>query len=236
MAQRLRETVIAIGDIHFPWHSRRTLAAIFKIIKEVKPDVIVQMGDLYDMFSFSRFPRTRNIYGPQQELKNARRDAEIFWHTVKSCAPKATRYQLFGNHEDRLVKRALENAPELEHFAKQGLRSLMQFDGVDLLDDSREVLMIDGVGYHHGYLSGLGAHARANLNSMVVGHTHRGGTHFIKLEHEMIWELNVGFCANRHAVPMSYGEQRRFSNWTLGVGIVDELGPRFVPLDTEEKR
>lgn len=236
MGHGRRETIVAIGDIHFPWHSRRTLAAIMKIIKEVKPTIVVQIGDLYDLFAFSRFPRTQNIYGPQQELKLARKDAEIFWATVKANAPRATCYQLWGNHELRAVKRALENAPELEHFVKHGVKSLMEFSGVDLVADDREVLMIDGVGYHHGYRTALGAHARSNLCSMVVGHTHRGGVIPVKLEHKTIWELNVGFCANRFAVPLSYGEQRRFSNWTLGVGIIDHLGPRFVPLETEERR
>ncbi len=231
-----KETVVAVGDIHFPWHSRRTISAIYKIIEEIKPTVIVQMGDLYDLFSFSRFPRTQNIYGPQSELKLARREAEKFWASVKEVAPKAKCYQLLGNHDDRAGKRALEKAPELEHFVKAGVRSLMEFEGVITLDDSREVLMINGIGYHHGFRSGYGAHARANLCSMVVGHTHRGYMLPIKLENKTIFELNVGFCGNRHAVPLSYGEQRRFSNWTLGVGVIDALGARFVPLETEETR
>lgn len=194
------------------------------------------MGDLFDMFSFSRFPRSLNIYTPQQELAIGRKDAELFWSSVKYAAPKRTHLiQLLGNHEDRIVKLALSKAPELEDFAKQGVRSLMRFENVETVDDSKEVYSIDGVFYNHGYLLQPGAHARANLACMVTAHTHYGCVVPVKLEKEQIWELNVGFAANRFAKPLSYAQQRRFSRWTLGYGVIDEYGPRFYPLNTEER-
>lgn len=233
--KKRRLKVMAIGDAHMPWHSRATMRAIYADMRVLKPDIVIQMGDLYDLFSFSRFPRTYNVYTPQQELELGRKDAELFWSTVQDCAPQARRIQIWGNHDTRAVRKALSNAPELEMFASQGMRSLMQFDGVELVSDSAEVLMIDGVGYHHGYRAGYGMHARMNLCSMVTAHTHMGYVLPIKLEHQIIWELNAGFVANRFAVPMSYAEQRRFSRSTLGYGWVDEFGPRFVPLDSEER-
>lgn len=225
---------MAIGDMHAPWQSRKTLAAIYRAIRKHEPAVIVQMGDLYDLFSFSRFPRTYNIYTPRQELELGRKDNELFWRTVKDCAPTAKCMQLWGNHDLRAVKRALSGAPELEQFTRDGIHTLMEFPGVELVKDSAEVIEIDQVGYHHGYLSKLGDHAKMNMCSMVVAHSHTGGMLPIKLEHETIFELNCGFVANRFAVPLSYGEQRRFSRWTLGYGLVDEFGARFVPLNTEE--
>lgn len=231
---RLRKTVLAIGDLHKPWHSRATLLAIYRAIRRIKPDVVIQMGDLYDLFSFTRFPRTHNVYTPSQELTLARKDAELFWQSVKYAAPKnCKRIQLWGNHDDRAVKSALSRSPELEHFVAEGMASLMKFPGVQTVDDSRHVLMIDGVGYHHGYLLNPGAHARANLCNMVCAHTHYGCVIPLKLEDRIIWELNVGFGADRFAKPLGYAPQRRFSRSTLGFGVVDPYGPRFYPLQTE---
>lgn len=230
-----RKTVLAIGDMHAPWASKCTLLAVYDAIRRIKPDVVIQMGDLYDLFSFTRFPRTHNIYTPSQELTIARKDAALFWSSVKHAGPRRMRrIQLWGNHDDRAVKLALNKAPELEEFVHAGMRSLMRFDGVETVDDSREVYKIDNVGYHHGYLLQPGAHARQNLCSMVTAHTHFGCVVPLKLEKEIIWELNVGFVADRFAKPLGYSPQRRFSRMTLGFGLIDRWGPRFVPLNTEE--
>ncbi len=226
--------VFAIGDVHDPWSSKKTMSAIYRAIRRLKPDIVIQMGDRYDLFSWSKFPRTQNLYTPEQELKLGRRDAEKFWATIQEAAPKAKCIQLWGNHDDRALKRTLEKSPELEHFVRDGMASIMRFERVLTIPDSREVYMIDGVGYHHGYLAAPGAHARASLCNMVVAHTHYGCVIPIKLENKIIWELNCGYVANRFAVPMSYAAQRRFSRSTLGYGWIDADGPRFIPLNTEE--
>lgn len=232
-----RKTVLAIGDMHAPWASRQTLLAIYEAIRRIKPDIVIQMGDAFDLFSYTRFPRTHNIYTPAQELSIGRKDLELFWSSVKHAAPKKTKcVQLWGNHDDRAVKSVLGKAPELEQFVANGMQSLMRFDGVETIDDSKEVYRIDDVFYHHGYLLQPGAHARANLCKMVTAHTHYGCVIPIKLEKELIWELNVGFVANRFAKPLGYAPQRRFSRMTLGYGVVDRYGPRFYPLDTEERQ
>lgn len=235
--QSVAKTVLAVGDLHMPWHSRPTLLAIYEAIRRIKPHVVIQMGDLYDLFSFTRFPRTHNIYTPSQELALARKDAELFWSSVQHAAPvKCRRVQLWGNHDDRAVKVALAKAPELEEFVTAGMRSLMRFDGVETVDDSRHVYMIDDVGYHHGYLLQPGAHARSFGHKIVTAHTHYGCVIPVKLEKELVWELNVGFAGDRFAKPLSFAAQRRFSRYTLGYGVVDAHGPRFYPLNTEERK
>jgi hypothetical protein len=196
----------------------------------------VQLGDLYDLYSFTKFPRSYSVYTPNQELTIGRRDAEKFWSTLNICAPKAKRFQLAGNHDARLVKKALADAPELEQFALEGITGLMRFDGVETYTDSKEMLEIEGVYYTHGFMLKLGDHAREFRVPIVCGHTHQGGVAMVKTEKEIVWELNAGYVANRHAVPLSYAAQRRFSKHTLGVGLVTPMAPVFIPLNTEESR
>lgn len=232
---RCRRSVMAIGDIHFPWHSRRTLWAIYKHAKVRKPDVIVQMGDLYDLFSWSRFPRTLNESTPRDELKRARGEAEHFWRTLRECCPRAKFYQLIGNHDARPLKQCISRMPELEDFVIKGMTGLMSFDGITTLDSDKSILTLDDVDYHHGFYTKLGAHSKAWGRNCVIGHTHKGGVAYHKLDTQILWELNCGYAADRYAVPMGYMAQSRYSNCTLGYGWIDQFGPSFVPLDTEEK-
>ncbi len=85
----------------------------------------------------------------------------------------------------------------------------------------------------HGYLSLLGAHARFNLKNVVCGHTHRGGTAFIRnAGHDggTIWEANAGYLADPYSKGLSYTAQKRATNWTWGILHIDEMGPKFCPL------
>lgn len=220
--------ILCIGDLHFPWVDKVALRKLLKSID--RPKVVVQLGDLYDMYSHSKYPRTHNLFTPKDELIKAREMAEEFWAEIRVRTPRAERYQLMGNHDIRPFKRMIEKYPEFEH--QIDINHLWEFDRVKTMRSDREELIIDDMVFIHGYRARLGDHARFNHMKTVCGHTHRGGVHFINLKNKIIWELNCGHLADKNAVPLSYTKQRQFSNWTLGYGIIDAYGPRFIPLET----
>lgn len=220
--------VLIVGDTHFPWHHRGALSSLLELIAELNPDAIVQTGDLYDLFSFSKYPRSLNILTPNDELTQARLHAEFFWNEAHRLAPEAALYQLEGNHDQRAHKRALELFAAAEQFVEDGVRKLITFDHVDLVPGDQK-LEIDGVLYEHGYLK-FGAHAAANRQSTWCGHLHRGGVLFFP-EMGEVFEANAGWLGDLQAPCFGYAAQRRARpNTTLGVGVQDALGPRFVLL------
>jgi hypothetical protein len=221
-------TVLAIGDAHCPWMLFRSLDAICAAIKSIRPDIVLQLGDLYDFFSWTRFPRTHNLLTPVQEAKQGRKQAEHMWNRVRKAHPKAKRFQLRGNHDDRPYKRILEAAPEFEELL--ALDPYFKFDGVETQPSSRDELVIQGVCYMHGFRSKLGDHARHNRMSTVCGHSHKGGVVTMRLGKKTLWECNAGFIANPFSRPLSYGMQRKFNDQTQGFAVIDARGPRFVPL------
>ena len=224
-------TVIAVGDLHKPFSDKKAERKLLKHIAECEGKLtVVQVGDAFDMFSFSRFARSHNILTPQQEMEQGRAEMEQFWELVKQAAPKATCYQLAGNHDVRPLRKILEVAPAFESFVKGYLRELLTFNGVTTIHDPREELLLDNVAYIHGYKSKLGDHAKFNQRSVVCGHSHRGGTAFIPLDDQVIWELNCGYLGDRFHPAMGYTFQKKATTWTLGYGVVDYKGPRFVTL------
>jgi hypothetical protein len=155
--------------------------------------------------------------------------AEEFWHDVKKASPKAKCFQLFGNHDCRPHKQ-LANAGSQYSFLYNSIDSLLNFDGVETIGRNQNELIIDGVCYEHGFRTGPGAHCIANKMPTVVGHSHQGSVIFIRSGEDVHFELNVGYLGDAGSVPLSYGEQRRFSRWTQGFGLLDFAGPRFVAL------
>jgi hypothetical protein len=186
------------------------------------------MGDLYDMFSQTRFARTHNLMTPRQEADRGRALAEEFWRLVKAAAPRARRIQLKGNHDDRPYKRMMEKTPEMEHFFS--LKEFFEFDGVETHHDSGSELHIDGILYTHGHYSKLGAHMLYYLKRVVRAHDHTGGVVFANIHNKVLWELSAGFGADKKAKPLRYSATKTVK-WTYGYAVVDKHGPRFCPLE-----
>jgi predicted phosphodiesterase len=220
----LAKRVIAVPDLHFPFHHAECLSWIYDHITLTKPDVVIQLGDLYDMYSASKFARTHDLMTPKQELAEARLAAEAFWRNVQQRAPNARCLQILGNHDVRPNKRIQEVAPELESLLNTSV--LFQFSGVETTLDTSADVEIDGVIYTHGTFIKLGDHAKHYFQPVVHGHTHRGATFFMRQHGKNIWELDCGFASDETQVPLRYTATRR-TGWTLGLGVVSEYGPSF---------
>ena len=69
-----------------------------------------------------------------------------------------------------------------------------------------------------------------NMMNSVVGHSHLGGTVFLPFKDNILWELNCGYIGDPESLALSYTAQKKVSKWTLGYGVIDDVGPRFNPL------
>lgn len=213
--------IVAVGDTHFPFHHKGATAWAVKLINELKPKMVIQMGDLLDQFSFSRYPKARKI-DPDEELKAGRKAAEAFWKLIK-CDEK---YQIMGNHDDRMVKAALKGSPELVGIVEEKIEQLFKFPGVKTITDYE--FEYDGIMFQHGHRAKLGDHAKYNQCSTVVGHSHTGGVVSLRNRSGVYWELNTGFLGDIDTTAFTYLCQKKVNTTTLGLGIIDDLGPRFV--------
>lgn len=224
----MRKRIVAIGDTHFPFQCNATLGRIYSLVESYKPHVIIQLGDLYDFYSASAFPRSHNIMTPREEVEEARQGAEAFWKNIRKAAPRATYFQLWGNHDVRPRKRVMEMVPALESFFK--VEDMFRFPSVETLQNDRDDLEVDGVIFEHGHKK-FGAHMRDNLAPTVCGHSHLGGLLMSKVRGRVIWELNAGYVGDPQQEAFAYGH-KKWDRWTRGVATIDpELGPSFVLLE-----
>lgn len=223
--------ILWIGDAHMPWMHKPTFQKILQLVDAFKPDIVGQCGDLYDFYSFSRFPKNPNVVSPEIELNNGRKMAEEFWRLIQRESPTHTKfYQIKGNHCDRPMKRAMELAPELASLVGPQMKAIYEFENVKTVHDSSQELVIGDTAFMHGFRGKLGDHCRFNMMNTVVGHSHRGGVFYMQtMKGKLIWELNVGYIANEKADPLRYSQQK-YVQWTRGVGLIDSYGPRFIPL------
>lgn len=181
-------THIVIPDPHGhpDFHSKRA-TWLGKLILDVKPDVVINMGDMWDLPSMNTYEMGKKTWGRsyKRDLNAGLEFDDRLWRPIRKAKKKLPRSVfLEGNHEHRL-KRVLNLKPELE-----GLIDFKDFDLSRNYDDIVEYdggipgnICIDGVSYAHFFPSGVmgkaigGLHqASALVNKVGVsatqGHTH----------------------------------------------------------------
>lgn len=115
------------------------------------------------------------------------------------------------------------------------LTPLYTFPGVKLTVDPREELELDGVFFHHGYITKLGGNRDFMNACSVTGHSHRAGVAFRTIwGGHQIWELNAGTLGDPQSKGLSYTPQKHHHQ-TLGLGWIDRFGPRFIPWQPKQK-
>lgn len=164
---------------------------IGQLIKDLKPEVVVNLGDAADLASLSTYDRGKgSFHGRNYEADiNSHLDfQERMWAPIKRSKRKQPyRVVLEGNHEFR-IKRAIDLQPEL-----QGDRFGLSFkdldfdrvyhDVVEYNGNTPGVYELDGIQYAHYMVSGVmgrpigGEHHATslltkNFQSCTVGHSH----------------------------------------------------------------
>jgi hypothetical protein len=173
-------TVFIIGDLHLPFHDPATLEAIEKCWNHLSPDLEIYNGDIFDLFSISRFDKHPNrAYSLQDEI-----DVATGWLRKRVKRNKDAR-RIFseGNHEDRLRSWFWRYGADM-----RSLRSLTiggQFDLEDMGFEHvtyRSIVDVLGVQIQHGWRASSSntaypmnvakLMAQSTQSSGVCGHSH----------------------------------------------------------------
>ena len=114
----MSKTHIVIPDPHAKVGTdNRRAEWIGKLIKDVRPDVVVNIGDMFDMESLSSYDKGKGSFANRRyklDIDVGLDFDEKLWHeTKKAKKKKPRRVFLEGNHEHRL-KRMLEYETILE--------------------------------------------------------------------------------------------------------------------------
>lgn len=221
-----------------------------QLIADVKPDVVINIGDAADMASLSTYDKGKRSF----QGRNYRADIDShlnfqdrMWSPMKKLKRKMPEaYFFIGNHEQR-ISRAIDLSPELD-----GAVSLKHLDldsyydeVVDYSGGTPGVKTIDGCTYAHYFVGGIagrplgGIHAgyaiaTKKFSSATCGHSHLlDFSHHVRLDGGTINGMTVG-CYQDYDNPWA-GEVAGL--WWRGVVIkrnVDGSGgydPQFISLD-----
>lgn len=154
-------THLVVPDPHaHPDHDNNRADWLAKLIKDIKPDVVINLGDSADMPSMASYDKgTKGFQGRNYRLDiDSHLDFQHrMWDPVKRSKRKMPRrVVLEGNHDYR-IKRAINAQPELEGAISFDHLELGNFynDVVEYNGQTPGVIGIDGIHYAHFFVSGV---------------------------------------------------------------------------------
>ena len=182
-------THLVIPDQHaHPSYGNERADLLSKLIIDLKPDVVINLGDAADMPSLCSYDKGKRAFHGRTYRADIDSHLEFqdrIWGPVRQRRKRLPRAVFcIGNHEWRIEK-ALDLSPEL--VGSIGLRDLQLerwYDDIVPYNGSTPgSIDVDGVTYAHYVVSGLmgrpvgGEHSahsllRKQLQSTTVGHSH----------------------------------------------------------------
>ena len=211
---------LIVPDMHIPYHHRKATNLMLSVAKNFKPDEIIFLGDVADMYSISSHPKD-----PRMPLIVQKEVDEVnnFLDLIDREFMDAKKTYIGANHEWRLERYLQNHAPALYGMIScQELFKINQRPGWRWVkygaDQRYQILKSDLYARHEPLASVAKTTASRASCSLVYGHVHR-------IEHSQVRTLNgkihkafsVGWLGDARKDEV-FGYCR--NEWALGFGLV----------------
>jgi hypothetical protein len=215
------ETIVVIGDYQVPYHDPRAHAVAMEYLSDLRPDMIVNIGDHLDFEGVSSFTHK------QESTEKFLADVETGKELLNDLRSTTNRLVLVeGNHEARLFKSVQKRMPELEAVVPS-VAALLDIDEEDYIGPYGSAFEYKGLTFKHGDLHSKYASARElelEGSSGFSGHMHRFSAH-MKTDRsgEHGWWVTGCMCytEGEQAPPAARRGVNMMQNWQQGLTVIE---------------
>lgn len=211
-------SILFVPDTHAPFCDMRAFNRLLRKIEALKPDRIIQQGDLADAYLLNRFRIDPSMLSKDQVYRERKQVREIL-SSLSGIAPVDL---LLGNHCQRLKKR-LADVPTLAWYVAaepnlpEGVR-----EPVPLLTIRTPRGIVKAVhGHRAPKIGGTGAYSMVRSRSVVTAHTHRAGLIWVTRD---LWAMETGFLGKFGAPCFDYCQDQESAGWVHAFGWLDDEG------------
>ena len=211
------EKYAIVADTHPPFQDSYAVDLACQVIADFKPDVLVHLGDGIDFYAVSHFDRDPDrVLKLQDELDSAK----AVNRDLVSASPNAKKVYIEGNHEYRWA-RYLMRHPEIANLKVLAIQELLGLESWEYNEEQYSVLsnrlkFIHGrrISKHSGFSAKYALESAFHQQSVLMGHSHRQGVHFVTGPRWMVTAVEVGCLCQ----PMEYSGDT--PNWQQGIALI----------------
>lgn len=234
-----------------PLHDEDAIRAATRLARDIRPDVVVDLGDTTDFAELSRFAPDSNhfTYGTLQPSLQRSHD---YFGDLTEATPGAERHTVDSNHVKRLGSYVLKNAMQFANIKQVGEKyPALSYPGLLRLDDigweyhggygAAEYEYADDLAFMHGTIATsagstankLGKQLHNADRNVVQGHAHRIETQYhTDRRGRQLGAFVVGALCRTDGIVPSYhngidanGEPVRYQeDWQQGIMVARDYG------------
>lgn len=218
-------TVMAIPDLHFPYHHPDALKFLISVYEEMQPDLVICLGDEVDMAALSFHDKDPSMPSAKDEYEAAIEHLGDLYRAFPNMLVCQS------NHTSRPF-RVAHKAGLPVHYMKSYEEFLQAPKGWSWHDR----IVINDVMYIHGDpksgRNAAWAWMNENKMSTVIGHIHgHGGVQYSASPYKKTFALNAGCLIDERAMAFRYGAKYAHKA-TLGCGIIKSSEhAHFIPME-----
>ena len=228
MAKRYENNcILAFGDTHAPYAHKDALEFLREVSEYYKPDRVVHLGDILDVYSVSSYPTDPDHPDTwSQEIKKARLWLEGLYELFPDVEV------MESNHDDRAYKKSRLSGIPREYLVP--FKDIIGapdgwswHESLNLTVDSTR----DKVLFRHTMTGGSLVAAKDLARTVVLGHSHSkfGATAFSPRKGKVHWGVDAGCLISDKGSPFKYNKGDR-SRPIQGCAIIQEGQPILVRL------
>ena len=209
---------LIMSDLHFPYHNIKAITETLNYGIQKNIDAILINGDGMDCYQLSKF-------NPDPRKRNMKEEIDAFGEFLIICRKIAPVFFKEGNHEERMERLLIRNAPVLLGIEEFELETLLKCGErkIDVIKDQR-IIYIGHLPVLHGHevhLAGVSVNPARSLflktnKTALCGHLHRTSQHSeSSLDGKSISTWSVGHLGDEHP------EYARINKWNHGCARVE---------------
>ncbi len=165
------EKILLISDVHAPYCDETAFNLVLDVGMQLKPDIVVIMGDFADYYSISKYSKNPNRILDFKTENNLVKAARAKVDQI----PAKRKIFLKGNHEQRLVTHLAEVSPALYNFSSVDEALELSKNGWKVVDYHDHARIGKLFVTHDAEDSGRNAHQKTGAtfeHSIAIGHVH----------------------------------------------------------------
>lgn len=217
-----KHKTLILSDIHIPYHDEVAVKAAVEYGKKQKPDIIILNGDIGDFYAVSRHDKD-----PRRVLANELDAVRQFLFWLRKQFPKARIIYKIGNHEDRMERFLVKNAPVLLGTSDFEIPKLLRFDDMKIeCVGSLNLIRLGKLSIYHGHELPQGMSSPVNpargmwmrvQETLLAGHWHRVSEHTEKTG----ISGKISSCWSTGCLCDLKPDYARINRWSSGFCVVE---------------
>jgi len=216
--------ILAFSCTHFPYQHGEAFSFLKRVKADVKPTMVVCLGDSTDLHQLSTHPKNPNCLGPTEEMRQARaclKELAVIFPRLLLCD---------SNHDTRIQRFAMHAG-----LPKECVKAWREVMGVpDGWEQSWEHDLGPAMAIHGDRYNGQNGIRQAvsdNMMSTIMGHIHtESGVFWQETKAGVYWGLQAG-CLIDHEYDAYEYQRRNRKRPLVGCGAVINNVPSWIPLN-----